>query len=135
MQPDYNRLMKTTKACRPTPPVFGLLELSWERDLPASAVTFMSFMVCFMATSPEHFMTSLIPQSPLFQFADSSERLIDGASQVIPVMAEVAQMTIQLEHTGTVRFRKVVHREAQTVENAGFRDVVDAQRIPVNQVV
>ncbi|MES2889277.1 MAG: DUF2382 domain-containing protein [Pseudomonadota bacterium] len=75
-------------------------------------------------------MTALIPEaaSPLID----SER---QPQQVIPVMAEVAEIETLVEHTGTVRFRKVVHHDTQPVDGTGFQDVVDTQRMPVNQVV
>ena len=58
-----------------------------------------------------------------------------GEPLVIPVLAEQAQVHLEREHTGTVRVRKVVHTLAEPVAAAGYREVVETTRVPVNQVV
>lgn len=61
--------------------------------------------------------------------ADAGQRI------VIPVLAEQAQVSLQREHTGTVRVRKVVHQVTEPVAAQGYREVVETTRVPVNQVV
>lgn len=75
-------------------------------------------------------MTALISEAASLPL-DSEREL----QQVIPVIAEVAEVGRVVEHTGTVRFRKVVRHEVQAVDTSGFQDLVDTQRVPVNQVV
>ena len=53
---------------------------------------------------------------------------------VIPVIREEAQVHTVLEHIGTVRVRKAVHETTPTI-GAGYREVVEAVRVAVNQVV
>lgn len=53
---------------------------------------------------------------------------------VIPVMSEEAKVHMELEHTGTVRVRKVIHQASEPVHAGGYREVVETTRVPVNQV-
>ena len=74
-------------------------------------------------------------------FLDPSQRANEhvGASAdktlVIPVLREEAQFQTLQEHIGTVRVRKVVHQVDEPVRAAGYRDVVETTRVPVNQLV
>lgn len=52
---------------------------------------------------------------------------------VIPVLREEAQVDILQEHLGTVRVRKVVHQVDEPVHAAGYRELVETTRVPVNQ--
>jgi stress response protein YsnF len=76
-------------------------------------------------------MNSLNPSKP------DNEPSVSSASEafVIPVLREEAQVDILLEHLGTVRVRKVVHQVNEPVSAAGYREVVETTRVPVNQVV
>jgi stress response protein YsnF len=58
-----------------------------------------------------------------------------GEAFIIPVLREEAQVHRVLEHTGTVRVRKVVHEDAVPVSAEGYREVVETTRVPVNQIV
>jgi stress response protein YsnF len=58
-----------------------------------------------------------------------------GAKLTIPVLREFAEIETVLEQTGTVRVRKVVHREQQLVPAQGYREVVETERRHVNQQV
>lgn len=52
----------------------------------------------------------------------------------IPVLQEEAQIHTLREHVGTVRVRKVVHQVDAPVSAAGYREIVETNRIPVNQL-
>lgn len=52
-----------------------------------------------------------------------------------PVMRLEARVDTLAEHTGTVRVRKVIHQMAESVRAAGYREVVETTRVPVNRVV
>lgn len=54
---------------------------------------------------------------------------------VTPVLSLEAQVHTLREHTGTVRVRKVIHEMAESVSAAGYREVVETTRVPVNRVV
>lgn len=54
---------------------------------------------------------------------------------VNPVMRLEARVDTRPEHTGTVRVRKVIHQMAESVSAAGYREVVETTRVPVNRVV
>jgi stress response protein YsnF len=71
------------------------------------------------------------PAAPLPDRAGASE----GSKLVIPVLREEAQVDTVLEHTGTVRIRKVVHQASEPVSTTGYREVVETTRVPVNLVV
>ena len=54
---------------------------------------------------------------------------------VNPVMRLEARVDTLPERTGTVRVRKVIHQMAESVSAAGYREVVETTRVPVNRVV
>lgn len=54
---------------------------------------------------------------------------------IIPVVREFVETRTVLEQTGTVRVRKVVHQEQQTVPAQGYREVVETERRAINQQV
>ena len=58
-----------------------------------------------------------------------------GEAFIIPVLREQAQVDMVLEHTGTVRVRKVVHEDTVPISAEGYREVIETTRVPVNQVV
>ncbi len=58
-----------------------------------------------------------------------------GERYVIPVLSERLQVDKVLEHTGTVRLRKVTHEVVEAVDAPGYRETVETTRVPVNEVV
>jgi stress response protein YsnF len=75
-------------------------------------------------------MNSPIPSHSTDPLAyDSAQRL------TIPVVKEFVEARTVLERTGTVRVRKVVHQEQQTVPAQGYREVVETERRAINQQV
>ncbi|MDB5965094.1 MAG: hypothetical protein JWQ72_1594 [Polaromonas sp.] len=58
-----------------------------------------------------------------------------GATFTIPVLSETATVEKVLEHTGTVRVRKVVHEDPHAVPTGTYREVVETERVPVNRPV
>jgi stress response protein YsnF len=75
-------------------------------------------------------MNSSNPNKP------ATESPVNSASEaiVIPVVREEAQIDMLQEHLGTVRVRKVVHQVDEPVRAAGYREVVETTRVPVNQL-
>ncbi len=76
-------------------------------------------------------MNPSIPASP--EPAQAGVRA--DADVVIPLVAEQAEVRKVLEHTGSVRFRKVVHAEDQALPTTGYREVVETVRVPMNRQV
>ncbi len=54
---------------------------------------------------------------------------------VIPVIEEQMHVRTELVETGRVRVSKRVHEETQTIDTPVTHEVVDVQRVPINQVV
>lgn len=54
---------------------------------------------------------------------------------VIPVIAEEVQVSREQRTTGKVRIHKEVREEEQWIDEPGFRDQVDVERIPVHKVI
>jgi uncharacterized protein (TIGR02271 family) len=54
---------------------------------------------------------------------------------VIPVIEEQLHVRTEQIETGRVRLNKQVHEETQTIDIPVKHEVVDVQRVPINQVV
>lgn len=77
-------------------------------------------------------VNSSLTTAPLAQ----EERHSDAqATIVIPVIEEQLHVGTELVETGRVRVSKQVHEETQTIDIPVTREVVDVQRVPINQVV
>lgn len=85
-------------------------------------------------------MNASIPPSPLNPGSSAdlprqAKNLDTRETFIIPVLREQAQVDTVVEHTGTVRVRKVVHEDTAPVTAQGYREVIETTRVPVNQIV
>ena len=79
-------------------------------------------------------MNALTPGIPGSTVREPSVDSTDE-SLVIPVVSEQVQVDTVREHTGTLRVRKVVHQVNEPLGGAGWREVVETTRVPLNQIV
>jgi uncharacterized protein (TIGR02271 family) len=60
---------------------------------------------------------------------------LSQVESVLPVIQEELRVHKRQVQTGGVRIRKNVHRREQVVDEPGFREEVEVERVPVNRVL
>ena len=81
------------------------------------------------------FPTNDIPPRTTTPLVQDESRPDAQSTIVIPVIEEQFQVRTERVETGRVRINKQVHEETQTIDIPVTHEVVDVQRVPINQVV